>query len=428
MPDNTPQNPNSNKKARLGRGLGSLLGGSMGGSFGESTENQAMSTTHPGQTHRLPSPGSVSNQQTSQMASHDNRNSTSASSTGGTSNNTAAKVPTSTEPQPKIELPIAAPLSASHSPAHVAEQSQISQQTATLREDNSQRSQRSSAVIATPITRPINEESQIWMIPVERLQPNTQQPRQVFTPDGLKDLTASVKEKGILQPIVARRLSEREFEIIAGERRWRAAQAAGLKQVPVILKKVSEQDSLELAIIENIQRENLNPIDEAEAFQHLVTDYSMTQQQVADKLGKERSSIANSLRLLSLPGEVRLMLKSEHLSAGHAKVLLGLDNKVEQIRIAQLVMSDTLSVRATEKLVAQAKINSRTVSSDSTKPTSPTQISQRLVDSLSIELQKLIGTKVVIDYADTKGKIAMHFYSDDQLNQMVERLRKAWQN
>ena len=404
MPENTPQNPNSNKKARLGRGLGSLLGGSM-----DSPPLQANNQIH--------QPNSSSNSQTnSQISGQANSVRPASDAHVGAS----AKVSTSTETLAKNVGVAAAQTSTSQAYGALSKSSPT--------EASSPKPVTSSAVAPTPTARPINEESQIWMIPVERLQPNTQQPRQVFTPNGLKDLTASVKEKGILQPIVARRLSEREFEIIAGERRWRAAQAAGLKQVPVILKKVSEQDSLELAIIENIQRENLNPIDEAEAFQHLVTDYSMTQQQVADKLGKERSSIANSLRLLSLPGEVRMMLKGEQLSAGHAKVLLGLEHKADQIRIAQLVMTETLSVRATEKLVAQAKSNARNLHSEQAKPSAQPPVSQRLVESLSIELQKLVGTKVVIDYADAKGKIAMHFYSDDQLNQMVERLRKAWQN
>ena len=135
-------------------------------------------------------------------------------------------------------------------------------------------------------TPKIAEESQIWKIPVDRLRPNSQQPRQVFTPEALRDLSASIKEKGILQPIVARRIDERTYEIIAGERRWRAAQAAGLHEVPVILKKISEQDSLELAIIENIQRENLNPLEEAEAYDRLMSDYNLTQQMVAEKVGK----------------------------------------------------------------------------------------------------------------------------------------------
>lgn len=277
-------------------------------------------------------------------------------------------------------------------------------------------------------TRSINDESQIWMIPIDRLSPNTQQPRQIFTPEALKDLTASIKEKGILQPIVARRIGEREFEIIAGERRWRAAQTAGLHEVPVILKKVTEQDSLELAIIENIQRENLNAMEEAEAFDHLMNEYNLTQQQVAEKLGKERSTIANTLRLLTLAKDVKEMVRKNELSAGHAKVLLGIENPQTQVNIARQILAEKLSVRATEKLVAKAKTEARGVD---VKPASASAInldvSKRLIDGLSGELQKLIGTKVTIDYADSKGRLAIHFYSDEQLTQIVEKLRQAWE-
>lgn len=281
--------------------------------------------------------------------------------------------------------------------------------------------------VAVEAPRPqIAEEAQIWMLPVDRLAPNTQQPRQVFTADALRDLTASIKEKGILQPIVARRLSERQFEIIAGERRWRAAQAAGLHEVPVILKKVTEQESLEFAIIENLQRENLNPIEEAEAFENLLTEYHLTQQEVADKLGKERSTVANVLRLLTLPPEVKALVRSNDLSAGHAKVLLGVEGLTAQIDVAKQIVAEKLSVRATEKLVAKVKSAKRQATSGTASAIN-VNVSQRLVEGLSTELQKLLGTKVTIDYADSKGKLSINFYSDDQLTQIVEKLRAAWE-
>ncbi len=287
------------------------------------------------------------------------------------------------------------------------------------------------AAVPAPVVeapRPvIADEAQIWTIPIDRLVPNTQQPRQIFSPEALKDLTASIKEKGILQPIVARRLGERQFEIIAGERRWRSAQLAGLHEVPVILKKVSQQDSLELAIIENIQRENLNPMEEAEAYDNLMSDYSLTQQQVADKMGKDRSSIANILRLLVLPAEVKLMIRHNELSAGHAKVLLGLDQADKQIALAQKIIEEKLSVRATEKLVAKEKEDARAVPKPGTPANINVDVSRRLIDSLSGELQKLIGTKVSIDYANKKGKLQVHFYSDEQLSSIVEKMRRAWE-
>lgn len=283
-----------------------------------------------------------------------------------------------------------------------------------------------SAISSTmTVVTQIPEEQQIWTIAIDRLVPNTQQPRQTFQPEALRDLAASIKEKGILQPITARRLNERQFEIIAGERRWRAAQQAGLHEVPVILKKVTEQDSLELAIIENIQRENLNPIEEAEAFEHLLQDYSLTQQQVAEKLGKERSSVANTLRLLSLPPEVKVMVRKNEISTGHAKVLLSVEDTQKQISLAKQIVDEKLSVRATEKLAAKAKTDLRTAASG--KAPVDVDVPQRLIDGLSAELQKLVGTKVSIDYADAKGRLQIHFYSDEQLTHLVEKIRRAWE-
>lgn len=283
------------------------------------------------------------------------------------------------------------------------------------------------AAVAAPVQPTIPDEAKVWMIQVDRLTPNTQQPRQVFTPEALKELTASIKEKGILMPIVARRLSERQFEIIAGERRWRAAQAAGLHEVPVLLRKATEQDSLELAIIENIQRENLNAMEEAEAFDHLMGEYNLTQQQVAEKLGKDRSSVANTLRLLTLPAEVKALVRNNELSPGHAKVILGAESAAKQIELAKQVVTEKLSVRATEKLVAKAKTEARARATGAAPQALNLDVSQRLIEGLSAELQKLIGTKVAIDYADSKGKLSIHFYSDDQLTQVVEKIRAAWE-
>ncbi|RYZ77474.1 MAG: ParB/RepB/Spo0J family partition protein, partial [Proteobacteria bacterium] len=191
------------------------------------------------------------------------------------------------------------------------------------------------------------------------------------------------------------------------------------------LKKVTEQESLEFAIIENLQRENLNPMEESEAFENLMQEYSLTQQEIADKLGKERSTVANILRLLVLPPEVKALVRSNDLSAGHAKVLLGVEGLSAQIDVAKQVVAEKLSVRATEKLVAKAKAAKRQANGQT--PAINVNVSQRLVEGLSTELQKLLGTKVTIDYADSKGKLSINFYSDDQLTQIVEKLRAAWE-
>ena len=274
---------------------------------------------------------------------------------------------------------------------------------------------------------PIPETARIWTVSIEKLIPNTQQPRQVFEDAPLKELAASIKEKGILQPITARRKSESEFEIIAGERRWRAAQLAGLKEVPIILREAGEQDSLELAILENIQRADLNPVEEAEAYDHLMKTYGLTQIQVADRLGKERSTIANALRLLVLPPEVKLMIGGGELSAGHAKVLLGLESMADQIALAKEVIRDKLSVRALEKKVAEKKsqISSGALAVRKSESMG-IDVSAKLVEALAGELQKLIGTRVVIDYADRRGKLSVYFHSDEQLTEIVERMRKGW--
>lgn len=271
----------------------------------------------------------------------------------------------------------------------------------------------------------IPDTARIWTIPVEKLVANTQQPRQVFEDAALRELSASIKEKGILQPITARRLNDHEFEIIAGERRWRAAQMAGLKEVPVILRAATEQDSLELAILENIQRADLNPMEESEAYDHLMKTYGLTQAQVADRLGKERSSVANALRLMALPPEVKLMIGGGELSSGHAKVLLGLESMSDQIALAKEVIRERLSVRALEKKVAEKK-SMASGASAGPRPTIGGDVSSKLVEALAGELQKLIGTRVVIDYADRRGKLNVYFHSDEQLTEIVERMRRGW--
>ena len=196
---------------------------------------------------------------------------------------------------------------------------------------------------------PVPPESRVWQIAVEKLVPSQFQPRTHFNKEALEELASSIREKGILQPIVARRLSSGAIEIIAGERRWRAAQIAGLHEVPVILKTLSNKETLELAIIENIQREDLNVVEEAEAYQRLITEFQLTQQQAAERVGKDRATVANALRLLALPATVREMLTIGQLTAGHAKVLLGLDAPAQLLEFAARARDQQLSVRALEK-------------------------------------------------------------------------------
>ncbi|RYZ85583.1 MAG: ParB/RepB/Spo0J family partition protein, partial [Proteobacteria bacterium] len=240
----------------------------------------------------------------------------------------------------------------------------------------------------------------------------------------LQELSQSIKENGILQPIIARKIAGGRLEIVAGERRWRAAQAAGLHEVPVLIKNFNDQETLELAIIENIQREDLNPIEEAEGYSRLITEFKLSQQQVADKVGRDRASVANAVRLLALPTEAKDYITDGLLSVGHAKVLLSMNDPKKQVELAKKVIQDKLSVRKLEKMIVDAQTTRP--SQDATSNIEH-NVTQRLISGLSDELQKILGTKVNIDYANSKGKISVHFYSDDELTQFVDRLKQGWQ-
>jgi ParB family chromosome partitioning protein len=260
----------------------------------------------------------------------------------------------------------------------------------------------------------------IWQVPIEKIEANPDQPRQIFEQEPLQELSNSIREKGIIQPLLLRKKGE-GFEIIAGERRWRAAQLAGLKEVPALLKETEDQETLELALIENIQRENLNPIEEAEAYEFLIKKYNLTQQELAHKVGKDRATVANLLRLLGLDPAVRQMVSKNELSMGQAKVLLSLGEKQLQVKMAEKARSESLSVRALEKLVAKPKPAAPAEQSEDD------QLRAMLAKDLGEEIQKLIGTKVNLDYDKGKGKLTIHFYSDSELNQIADRLRTSWQ-
>lgn len=278
--------------------------------------------------------------------------------------------------------------------------------------------------VVTPASAPINTEGKVWQVAIDKLVSGQFQPRKIFEKESLQQLAQSIKENGILQPIIARKIAGGRLEIVAGERRWRAAQTAGLHEVPVLIKSFDDQETLELAIIENIQREDLNPIEEAEGYSRLISEFKMSQQQVADKVGRDRATVANSVRLLALPTEAKKMIGEGHLSVGHAKVLLSLTDSKKQIELAKKVVNERISVRKLEKLVAEAQAPSPSLEATSAMEQN---VTQRLISGLCDELQKILGTKVNIDYANSKGKIAVHFYSDDELTQIVDRLKQGWQ-
>lgn len=240
------------------------------------------------------------------------------------------------------------------------------------------------------------------------IRPNPHQPREVFGEAALEELTSSVREKGLLQPLLVRRLGD-GFELIAGERRFRAAQKAGLEQVPIIVRNATDGESLELALIENLQRENLNPIEEARAYQRLGEEFGLRQEEIATRVGKRRSTVANTLRLLLLPEEIRLQIESGALSAGHARSLLGLASAPEQGEAARQIVESQLSVRDTERLVRSK--------------TSPPPADDPDRQALETELTRSLGTRVrVRPGKNGRGKIEIEYYSDDELTGLAHRL------
>lgn len=255
----------------------------------------------------------------------------------------------------------------------------------------------------------------IWSLAVEKIIPNSTQPRKDFLKEPLEELASSIKEQGVLQPITVRKKGEK-FEIIAGERRWRASQLAGLQVVPAIVKMVDDQKSMELALIENLQREDLNPVEEAMGYQLLIDDYDLSQQELAQKVGKSRSSVTNSLRVLTLPRDVRQMLRQGLLSLGHAKVLLGVEDVKKQVSLARKAVKKKLSVRALEKEVNRLK---KAPESE----VDQLDVSERLVKGLATDLQRKLGTKVQIKYKSGKGRIEIAYYSDDELSSLCEKIK-----
>ena len=257
---------------------------------------------------------------------------------------------------------------------------------------------------------------------IDRLAPNEFQPR-VNVDDGrLRELAASIKANGIIQPIVVRRDGDR-FQIIAGERRWRAAKIAGLLRVPVVVRDVAagqEHSLLEMALIENIQREDLNPIDEALAYQRLSDDFHLTQEAIATAVGKDRASVANHMRLLKLPDEVRAEVASGRLSMGHARALLSLTGEAEQRRIARDVISRTLSVRETESLVK--KIVESSAPAREAAPPKPPDVHTRAAED---RLKLLLGTKVRIVRSGQRGRIEIDFVSEEELIRIYEHLTEG---
>jgi len=248
---------------------------------------------------------------------------------------------------------------------------------------------------------------------IEEVQPNPFQPRKAFSDEQLQELVDSIREKGILQPLLVRRKSD-GYELIAGERRWRAAQRAGLREIPILVRDVSDSEMLELSLIENIQRENLNPIEEAEAYKRLMEQFHLTQEEISKKVGKDRTTIANTVRLLRLPPEIKLSLAEGKITMGHARAFLSLDGVDKQRLLWKRLLSGGLSVRQTESLVKRL----RTRSSPTPRRSHPEW------SELIEELQRALGTKVRIVGKRKRGKIEIDFFSPDELDRIIELLRR----
>jgi ParB family chromosome partitioning protein len=266
-----------------------------------------------------------------------------------------------------------------------------------------------------PETEDLSREERVFFeCPVEAIEPNPYQPRQTFQSPAFDELVESVREKGIITPLLVTK-TEEGYRLIAGERRWRAAQKAGLETVPVVVKEVTPIESLELALIENIHRKDLNPIEEAQAYQRWLEDTDTTQDVLAKKLGKDRSTIANMVRLLKLPKVIQQDLVEDRLSMGHARVLVGLKTPEEQTAFRDLIIKKSLSVRQTEALTTR-KEGSRTARS------AKGEEEEYYYRSLTENLRRDLGTKVDIRKKGKKGSIIIHFYSDEELDRLLEHL------
>ncbi len=261
------------------------------------------------------------------------------------------------------------------------------------------------------------------MVNINKVEPNRNQPRKNFDEDALLELAESIKQFGILQPLLVQD-KDTYYEIVAGERRWRAAKLAGIKEIPIIIKNLTPQEIVEISLIENIQREDLNPIEEAIAFKRLLTEFNLKQDEVAERVSKSRTTVTNSMRLLKLDGKVQQMVIDEMLTTGHARALLSIEDHDLQYTVAQKVFDEKLSVRETEKLVKKIMKGNQT-------GTKNTEINDEERNRLSVlyhdleeKMKETLGTKVIINYKDkNKGKIEIEYYDSEQFEHLYDMLQ-----
>lgn len=255
----------------------------------------------------------------------------------------------------------------------------------------------------------------ILEVDINKIIPNPEQPRKNFESVALKELSQSIKDKGILQPLVVTELGNGGYELVAGERRFQASKMAGLQKVPVVITKAkTNAEKLELALIENIQRRDLNPIEKASSFKRLQDEFNLTQEEVAKRLGKNRPSIANTLRLLDLPEKIQQAIKEERISEGHARSLVAVKDSQKQDMLFKAILNDKLSVRNTEEAVKKVKVQTHKRSIGVSDPDAK-DLENRLIE--------LLGTKVSVKKTGKKGKIVIEFYSDEELNNIVNKIK-----
>lgn len=256
----------------------------------------------------------------------------------------------------------------------------------------------------------------IAYIDINQIKPNAKQPRKVFDEEKLEELAESIREHGLIQPVILRK-AENGYEIVAGERRWRACRIIGIKEIPCIVKELSDEENMLLAIIENMQREDLNPIEEAEGLKQMIDTYGLTQEEVSRSVGKSRPYIANSLRLLKLPDKIVQHLSEGQLSAGHAKALAGVEDEMKQLRLAEDIIKKGLSVRQLEKMIREDKPKGR--------KTAITKAKNADVKRVEDDLKNALGTRVNLNQnkKGNKGKIEIEFYSKEELERLIELLK-----
>lgn len=281
------------------------------------------------------------------------------------------------------------------------------------------------ATVNSEVTQEVNEPKKEEnggvesVVKITMVEPNRKQPRKTFNEDALQELSDSIKQFGVIQPILVQDRKD-HYEIIAGERRWRAAKMAGLKEVPVIIRDYSEQKIMEISLIENIQRENLNPIEEALAYKRLLTEFHLKQDEVAEKVSKSRAAVTNSIRLLKLSEEVQQMLKDDMISTGHARALLAIDNAENQYAIAQRIFDEKLSVRDVEKIVKNLSKPPKLL-----KKNTQNETMEVVYQDIENKLKERLSTKVSItSKGDGAGKIEIEFYNNEDLDRLLDMIGK----